>query len=68
MAHDAFIREQTMEVALGKARYPIEIEIMECCAEDCRYCDSESKQLMPNCNPLQIKRTIARPNSGSPKA
>ena len=29
MADDAFILEQTIEVAPGEARYPVEIEIME---------------------------------------
>jgi hypothetical protein len=33
MADNAFILEQTPEIALGEARYPVEIEIMERCAE-----------------------------------
>ena len=33
VADDAFILEQTIEVALGKARYPIKVEIMEGSAE-----------------------------------
>lgn len=33
MAHDAFIVEKTINIALGEARYLVEIEIMERCAE-----------------------------------
>jgi len=33
MADDPFVLEQTIEVALGKARYPVEVEIMEGSAE-----------------------------------
>lgn len=33
MADDAFILEQTVEVAPGEARYPVEVEIMKSCAK-----------------------------------
>ena len=33
MADDAFIFEKAIDVALGEARYPVEIEIMERCTE-----------------------------------
>lgn len=33
MADDAHVLEQTIEVALGEACYPVEVETVECCAE-----------------------------------
>lgn len=33
MTDDAFLLEQTIEVVLGEARYPVEIEIMKRCSE-----------------------------------
>src|SRR5262245_1424965 len=39
MADDAFILEQTADVALRETRYPVEIEIMERCAEVLALCE-----------------------------
>jgi hypothetical protein len=33
MADDALVLEQAIDVALREARYPVEIEVMECRAE-----------------------------------
>ena len=54
MADDACILEQTIEVALGEARYPVEVKIMEDCPEVLALSE-DGAPTQPRLKPLQAK-------------